>query len=136
MKGDQQRAVSTSMRGTILFVAVYLCASALVFSVFMGVPVFNVVVGLVGCLYLMKRKATRSTLERFRMFAGAVLLFVSALSAYIALTDKYTAANLEGMFHLGFHVTTLHLWMIILVGGALLLLVNDVGIRMVARAKT
>jgi len=38
---DPQRAVSTSKRGTLLFVAVYLGVSAVVFSVFMGVPVFN-----------------------------------------------------------------------------------------------
>jgi len=133
---DPRRAVGTSKMGTLLFVAVYLGVSALVFSVFMGVPVFNVVVGLVGCLYLMKRKATRSTLDKFRLFSCAVLLFVSALSAYIALTDKYTAANLEGMFGLGFHVTAAHLWVIVLVGGGLLLLVNDVIIRAVARART
>jgi len=118
-----------SKKKIIALIIIYLFASFVVFTVFMGVPIFNVLVGILGCYYLVKRNTNKKVLTYYRIFSFAVLLFVFIGSAIIALTDKYTASNLEGMFNLSFNITNLHIWMIILIGGSIFLYINDFLIR-------
>jgi len=113
----------------VLFILLYLFVSFSFFTVFMGVPVFNVAVGFVGALYLSKRKTKELSTKQYRLFSLAILLGVFVGSAYIALTDVHTAANLEGMLNLSFEVTLWHIWALIILGGALFLFINDVVIR-------
>jgi len=113
------------MKKIIVFILMYVFASFVIFAVFMGVPIFNILVGIAGCYYLVKKKADEKTLKYYRIFSFGILLLVFVGSAYIAITDQYTASNLEGMFNLSFHITTLHIWMIILIGGGIFLFIND-----------
>ena len=114
-----------SKQKIIILIALYVFVSFVVFTVFMGVPIFNILVGIAGCYYLVNKKADEKTLKYYRIFSFVILLLVFVGSAYIALTDKYTVANLEGMFNLSFHITILHIWMIILIGGSVFLFIND-----------
>ena len=114
-----------SKRRIIIFVAIYLLVSVAIFTIFMGVPIFNIFVGILGGYYLIKQNVNAKIWRNYRRFSFAILLAVFIVSAFLALTDKYTAANLEGMFNLNFQITTLHIWLIILVGGSSFLFAND-----------
>ena len=67
------------------------------------------------------------------LFSAAALLFFCAAAAWLALRDSTTAANLEGMLGLGFHLTQGMIWAIILAGGALLLAAQALAVKVAAR---
>lgn len=100
-----------------------------IFGFFMGVPVFNILAGALAAVYIGRQAKMLSQdkvhfdrqLKRTQRLLFFVLLAICAVSAYLALSDSHTAANLEGMFSLGFSLTQPILTAIILVGGALLL---------------
>jgi hypothetical protein len=110
----------------VLLLALY---SVGIFGFFMGVPVFNILAGALAAVYIGRQAKIHSQdtehfsgkLKRTQYLLFAVLLAICTASAYLALKDSHTAANLEGMFSLGFSLTQPMLAAIILVGGALLL---------------
>ena len=112
-----------------IWCAVYLAYSIGVFGFFMGVPAFNLLLALpAGVLFggrLARERATADQVVRSARgactFTTAVLAAACAISAWLALNDPYTAANLEGMLRLGFHVTQTMVLGLILVGGSALL---------------
>lgn len=109
--------------------SVYLFYSVGTFGFFMGVPVFNLLLGVAAGLLLGGRLArtgaSAEAVQRLATLASAFTTGVLALaciaSAAIALADPYTAANLEGMLGLGFEVTQPMIVALIVVGGAALL---------------
>ena len=125
-----------SKKKIIALLAMYMFVSFVVFTVFMGVPIFNVVVGILGGVYLVKQKANKKTLKYYRIFSFAILLLAFIGSAVIALTDPYTSANLEGMFNLSFQVTMLHIWLIVIIGGIIFLYFNDFFIKKIINKKS
>ena len=109
-----------------------------IFGFFMGVPVFNVLVGLIAGWYVGRRaKASaadyRTSLHRAVLLSTALLAAFCAAAAWLALRDPTTPANLEGMLGLGFHITQGLLWGIILAGGGALLLLQALGAYLAAR---
>ena len=90
------------------FVVIYLFYSAGLFGFFMGVPVFNALLGIMGGYYvgICLRFAQKDQAEveiaarRTALFAAAVLAVVCAASWTIAYLDPSTAANINGMFQL------------------------------------
>ena len=100
-----------------------------IFGFFMGVPVFNPLVGVLAGVYIGRQASTLGydaprfslRLRHTQVFLFLLLLMVCAASAVLALGDPYTAANLEGMFSLNFQVTVPMLAGTVLLGGALLL---------------
>ena len=90
------------------FAAVYLFYSAGLFGFFMGVPVFNALLGIMGGYYVgiclrfaQKDKAeVEIAARRTALFAAGMLAAVCAASWTIAYLDPSTAANINGMFHL------------------------------------
>ena len=66
----------------------------------------------------------KEEMQKGARFAFVVLLIVCFCSAYIALLDPFTGANLRGMLGLSFEVTNTHTWLLIILGGAGLLLVQ------------
>lgn len=112
---------------------------------FMGVPVFNVAVGVIAGIYVGRQAKIMQydnaqfllRLRRAQLFSFAALLFVCVASAYFALSDPYTAANLEGMFALDFAITFPMLIGLIVVGGLLLIglqyLFTSISARLVFR---
>ena len=114
----------------LFWVAVFLFYSIGVFGFFMGVPVFNVLLAIPAGFVMGARLAAedaglqqvRKTAQRTAWFTTGVLAFVCAASALIALASSSTAYDLRSMLGLGFEVTQGMLIVLILVGGAVLLL--------------
>ena len=113
----------------IIMVAIYLFYSAGIFGFFMGVPIFNVLLGIFAAIYIARRASLskwdnarfRRNLDHTARFAVAVLLLICIESAYLALSDTHTANNISGMLGLNFEITTDVLWGIVIVGGLVLL---------------
>jgi len=106
-------------------IAIYLFYSIGVFGFFMGVPIFNLAVGITAGYYIGRRSyhgklaspKKEQLIRQTAVFAVLVLAVLSTISAYWALSDSSVGANLEGMFHLPFSVTKTMIVGIILVGG-------------------
>jgi hypothetical protein len=90
------------------FVAFYLFYSIAMFGFFMGVPIFNLILGAVGgyyvgiCLrYADKDKgAVERSARRTAFFTAGVLAVACIASWVIASLDASLAANIQGMFNL------------------------------------
>jgi hypothetical protein len=112
-----------------VWMLVYAFYSIGMFGFFMGVPVFHVFLALPAGIFVGRwlthsgadvprvRKVARQT----AIFTTSMLGLVCTSSAFIALSDRSTAANLQGMLGLPFQVTRGMLIGVILGGGALLL---------------
>lgn len=125
LKGWLKRVYTLNIKA---LVAAYLFYSVCFFGFFMGVPVFNLLPGVIAGYYWGRRlkRANAAAADdqhsqrQIGMFTAIVMLLVSLSSAYLALNDPYTAANLEGMFKLGFEITKeMLIWLIILGGASL-----------------
>jgi hypothetical protein len=120
-----------SMR-PIVWGGIYLFYSVGLFGMFMGVPIFNVGLALpAGCFvgaYLANRAAqppeVKAAARRSSLVTTGILALICVASASIALIDPYTAGSLEGMLGLPFHVTTLMIVGLILIGGSFLLVLQ------------
>jgi hypothetical protein len=107
----------------------YVIYSIGAFGFFMGVPAFNLLLALpAGFLLggrLARQHAPRDQAQRTARsasaFTTAVLAAACAASAWLALSDPFTAGNLEGMLGLGFQVTRPMVLGLILLGGSALL---------------
>jgi len=115
-----------------LWMGVFFFYSICVFGFFMGVPVFNVGLAIPAGLF-MGRKLAHQTISaeaekrltlRTALFTTGVMAFICAASAFLALRDPYTAANLEGMLRLNFELTQGMIIALIVVGGIALLGMN------------
>jgi hypothetical protein len=115
-----------------LWGAIYLFYSICVFGFFMGVPVFNLGLALPTGFIIGARLASHNavparvkTVARQTAFFTTIIMFgICLASALLALTDPYTAANLEGMLGLCFQLTQTMIVGIILVGGLMLLILQ------------
>lgn len=118
--------------GTVFWLAVLLFYSVGTFGFFMGVPVFNAALaipaGFVVGGKLVHEMAdevrVRRTSVRTCILTTAMMAVVCAASAFFALESPSTSSDLRGMLGLGFEVTPVMIWGLILVGGAGLLAVN------------
>jgi len=113
----------------IVWLGIFVFYSVGMFGFFMGVPVFNVALALPAGLVVGGKLAAsncdpdrgRRIIRRACAITTAVLAVICAASATIALLSPSTASDLEGMLNLGFRVTTVHLIVLIMVGGGVLL---------------
>ncbi len=110
---------------TIVLIVLFVIYSIGIFGFFMGVPVFNVIAGMMAAFYIgrkMKLKGAdsnifKANLTRTNVFSTLMLIVICICSAYIALNDPYTGDNLKGMLNLNFNVTTEMIWGLIVIGG-------------------
>ena len=108
-----------------VLILIYLFYSVCVFGFFMGVPVFNVFVGMFAGVYVARsiqfnHEDTAQGLGRINrtsIFTSEVLLFICIISAYLARRDPYTGDSLRGMLHLSFEVTKKMIDGLIIFGG-------------------
>lgn len=115
-----------------MWAALYIFYAVGLFGVFMAVPVPIVLLGIPAGLAFAGRLAaagaTRALVlreaRRAASFTTAVLALACSASAALALSDPYTAGNLEGMLRLPFRVTPAMILALILIGGAGLLMVQ------------
>ena len=116
----------------IFWMAVFLFYTVGVFGMFMGVPVFNALLAIpAGFVIAAKLDLQRPApagvglaARRTAWFTTAVLFFICAASAFIALVSPSTASDLKGMLGLGFEVTQGMIVGLIVVGGLALLAFN------------
>ena len=116
----------------IAWLGIFVFYSVGMFGFFMGVPVFNVALALPAGLVVGGKLAAsdcdpdlgRRIIRRACAITTAVLAVICAASATIALLSPSTASDLEGMLNLGFRVTTVHLIVLIMVGGGVLLVLQ------------
>lgn len=122
-------AYSVSLK---IWMAVYVFYSIGILGVFMGIPVFNVVLALPAGLYsgcrMVRGAAGADEVKRMItstcVFTTSVLAVVCLLSAILALLYPYTGRELAMMFGLQSEVTRLMLVTIVAIGGLTLLLLQ------------
>jgi len=121
----------------LLVILAFLAYNVGIFGLFMGVPVFNILLALPAGSYWGKRILTENTAmerrpllaKRASLFTGMVMILVCFASAVIALNDPYTTDNLRSMFGFGFEITRPMLLALIGFGGSLLVSGQYLGTR-------
>jgi len=112
---------------------VYIFYSIMTLGFFMGVPVFNLLLGSlagrfiarVGLFRSYAPEKMRSLIKSTALFTSMVLLGICLISGWIALKDPLdTAINLQGMFGLGFTMTPMMIYGLVIVGGIGLIIVQ------------
>lgn len=117
---------------TFALLVLYMVYSIGIFGFFMGVPVFNVITGVIAGFYVGRKMKImgqsiymfKEELRKTSRFSSVILLGICFCSAFIAVNDPYTGANLQGMLNLGFEVTNTVIWLVIIFGGSCLLLLQ------------
>jgi hypothetical protein len=111
-------------------ILIYIFYTVCMFGFFMGVPVFNVLLGIPSGYYIAKRcisKGLEKTesekyFKQTALFTMVIIFFVSVSSASIALIDPYTSQGIKGMTGMNFEITKTMLVTGIITGGILLVL--------------
>ena len=118
--------------GGVFWLAVLLFYSVGTFGFFMGVPVLNaslaIPAGFVVGGKLAHEMANGVQVHRVSrqtcLLTTGLLTLICAFSAFFALSSPSTPSDLKGMLGLGFELTPVMIWGLILIGGAGLLAVN------------
>ena len=125
------RSLETLSNG--ILISVYVFYSIMVLGFFMGVPLFNVGLGILAGRFIARvglykglSKVQMDKLIHSTARITTIILFgICLISAWIALKDPMdTAINLQGMFQLGFTVTESMVLGSVVFGGILLLIVQ------------
>lgn len=117
-----------------LLAAIYIFYSICVIGFFMGVPVFNLFLGIPAGIYIAKKCANDKTgkeesakrINRIARFTTYIIILIAILSALIALTDRYTVSSINGMFGLEYKITQSVLYYIVIFGGLAMIFVQYV----------
>ncbi len=113
-------------------IVIYIFYTVCCFGFFMGVPIFNILLGIpagyyaaMRCLYLRKENVlTEQYFRHVSIFSSIIMFFVCVASAIIAFSDPFTAKNIKGMLGLDFEISKLTLLILVLIGGALLIVIQ------------
>jgi len=109
-----------------LWLVIYLVLSIGTIGFFMGVPIFNIIPGILAGIFVgRKSKHIKANEDKFRLRLKHInklnmvtLSIICIFSATLALIDSHTAANLQGMLNIkSFEITRIHIIATILVGG-------------------
>ena len=122
-------------------IAIYLLYSIGLFGFFMGVPVFNLLLGLFAGFYMGLRMAeekktkaeAESIFRKTGLFTSFVLGVTCVTAIVIAATDASTAANINGMFGLNDPLSIETILILSGVGGAALVVLEYYLTRGIAR---
>ncbi len=119
---------------TLWLVGLFIFYEVAIFGFFMGVPIFNILPGIMAGVYTGRKTGLNGDnsiffereLKKANLFAAVVLLIIVIISAYLALVDPYTAANLQGMFNLSFPPSKEMIRGIIVCGGVVLIMAQHI----------
>jgi len=111
---------------------IYLFYSICTLGLFMGMPIFNIFLGIFTGSYAARKaiilgysqEATNRLVANIALMTTILLAIMFVCSAAIALHDPYTAANLRGMLGLPVNPSRKIIWLIIIIGGSLGLLIQ------------
>lgn len=109
--------------------------SAMIYGFFMGFPVFNSLVGIVGSYVLVKGgslryediKLIKSKVKIFVAVSSLSLLLLCIVTAWLALKERTICLQVKGMLGLPFDVTMGMIWALIIIGSAFLLAFQYLG---------
>lgn len=104
---------------------IYVFYNICIFGFFMGVPVFNILMGLIAGYYFGKRicfnriqfKMRSKQINQVSLFTGFIMTLICIFSGTIGLMDKTTGNNIQGMLGLDFRITRTMLVVIVVTGG-------------------
>lgn len=123
-----------------ILVLIYIFYTIGIFGFFMGVPIFNIIPGILAGVYIARKmcidnksiKVYKNELKKISIFSFIVLLLMCISSAILALADTSTTSNLEGMFNLNINMTQSIIWYIVIIGGISLLIIQYVLINTIS----
>lgn len=112
-----------------VLILIYFFYSICCFGFFMGVPLFNTLLGIIAGYYIAVKyvfiKAEKNIAEKYfnqtALFSAIIMIFVSAASATFALSDPYTSRGLKEMLGLNFEITKTLFVFVIIIGGLFLI---------------
>jgi hypothetical protein len=96
-----------------ILICIYLFYNVCMFGLFMGFPVFNLIMGVIAGLYFGKKIMYNGILlierppiiKRVVAFTGIIMFVICLASGLIAFIDQYTGKDLQGMLGLQFEVS-------------------------------
>lgn len=103
-----------------------------IYGMFMGMPAVNLLVGVAGG-YIVGRRAVlhdesageaRGERRRVSAVASVLMAGLCCATAWLALTDPYTAGDLKGMLGLGSTPSRVQLWSFSIAGGLTLVVME------------
>ncbi len=115
---------------SLFITAIYFFYNVLLYGIFMGFPVFNLLMGLIAGYYsgnkIIRNKieleAKKKKIAQVSIFTSLVMALFCVSSAIIGLADKTISKNLQGMFKLDFELTKPMIIILILTGGFTLII--------------
>jgi len=115
--------------------------SVVVYGFMMGLPVLNAFSGVVagyivsrgGVLSGMSRESAQKNARTMDLISASILFLLCVATAAMALNEKTMASQLKSMLGLPFDVTMTMIWLLIFIGGALLLVFQYAFSRLAAR---
>ena len=112
-------------------ILVYLFYNGVLFTMFMGIPVFHLVLGVIAGYYWAKymihhKEITdhEGEIRRISTFTAIVIGIVCLFSAAVALISKSTSEDLKNMFNLPFDISRPLLITFIVAGGLSLIIIQ------------
>lgn len=117
--------------------AIYIVYNIGVYGLFMGLPVFNVLLGFLAGFYIGKRicynkktiRESAKLIQWVSFFSGFIMILFCISSAFLALLGDGAGADIQGMLGLPFVVTRPMIWGVIFVGGLSLIFIQIVATR-------
>lgn len=118
--------------------SIYIVYNVFVYGFFMGLPVFNVFLGLLAgyyfgnriCFNKVESEKYAKLVNQVSLFTGLIMTFVCISSGLLALMDYGAAGMIRDVLGLDFEVTNSMIWGIVLIGGLTLILSNILLTRM------
>jgi len=114
-----------------VLILVYLFYNGILFTMFMGLPVFHPVLGVIAGYYQAKymlhhKEITdhEGEIRRISTFTAIVIGIVCLFSAAVALISKSTSEDLKNMFNLSFDISRPLLITFIVAGGLSLIIIQ------------
>lgn len=113
-----------SLPGWVL-ISFYLFYNIGMYGMFMGFPVFNLIWGVVAGYYFGKKIIDNNIplveqapiSNRVALFTGIIMSLICISSGIIAMIDKYTGKDLQGILRLQYEVSKTEIIAIIVIGG-------------------
>ena len=111
-------------------ISIYVFYNIVLFGMFMGLPVLNVLLGLPAGFYMGNRVVFNSVpvnqyqaiTKHVSLFTGFMMLLICTASAIIGLREEGIGQTIQSMLGVSFEITKPMVWGIVLLGGTLLVL--------------
>jgi|WetSurMetagenome_2_1015567.scaffolds.fasta_scaffold01943_13 hypothetical protein len=110
----------------------YILYSILIYGFWMGFPVPNLIMGPIAAYYMGIRTRKHEIpagnhsglIRSLSRFSALVMLVICILTAMMGLHEENIGLTLRNMFRLGFDVTRAMVWLLIIIGGSGLVIIE------------